>query len=73
MMKKDRQQQIEQQIEKVFNNVTELYALLKTKDYEWANKIVNSDDETYDDNCELAESILNVGDNLKDWGKEFIK
>jgi hypothetical protein len=70
-MNTDRKQKIEQLIETTFNSVTELYALLKTKDYEWANKIVNSDGDVYDDNCELAESILNVGDNLKDWGKEF--
>lgn len=65
-MKKDRQQKIEQLIESTFKNVAELNEMLKKSDYVWANKMVNSDD-----NCELAESILNVGDNLVDYGKMF--
>ena len=71
-MKKDRQQKIEQLIENTFKNVAELNELLKKSDYVWANKIMNSDDETVDANIfELAESILNVGDNLVDYGKMF--
>ena len=71
-MKKDRQQKIEQLIENTFKNVAELNELLKKSDYVWANKIMNSDDETVDANTfELAESILNVGDNLVDYGKIF--
>ena len=72
MMKKDRQQKIEQLIENTFKNVAELNEMLKKSDYDWANKIMNSDDETVDANIfELAESILNVGDNLVDYGKMF--
>ena len=72
MMKKDRQQKIEQLIESTFKNVAELNEMLKKSDYDWANKIMNSDDETVDANqFELAESILNVGDNLVDYGKMF--
>ena len=71
-MKKDRQQKIEQLIENTFKNVAELNEMLKKSDYDWANKIMNSDDETVDANIfELAESILNVGDNLVDYGKMF--
>ena len=71
-MKKDRQQKIEQLIENTFKNVAELNEMLKKSDYVWANKIMNSDDETVDANIfELAESILSVGDNLVDYGKMF--
>ena len=70
-MKKDRQQKIEQLIENTFKNVAELNELLKKSDYVWANKMVNSDGDVYDNNSELAESILNVGDNLVDYGKMF--
>jgi len=72
MMKKERKQKIEQLIETTFKNVAELNEMLKKSDYDWANKIMNSDDETVDANqFELAESILNVGDNLVDYGKMF--
>jgi hypothetical protein len=72
MMKKDRQQKIEQLIEITFKNVAELNEMLKKSDYDWANKMMYSDDETVDANIfELAESILNVGDNLVDYGKMF--
>ena len=71
-MKTERKQKIEQLIEMTFKNVAELNELLKKSDYDWANKIMNSDDETVDANIfELAESILNVGDNLVDYGKMF--
>jgi hypothetical protein len=65
-MKTERKQKIEQLIETTFKNVAELNELLKKSDYDWANKNVDSDDDD-----ELAESILNVGDNLVDWGKMF--
>ena len=72
MMKTERKQKIEQLIENTFKNVAELNEMLKKSDYDWANKIMNSDDETVDANIfELAESILNVGDNLVDYGKMF--
>jgi len=71
MMKTERKQKIEQLIEMTFKNVAELNALLKKSDYDWADKMVNSDGDVYDNNGELAESILNVGDNLIDWGKMF--
>ena len=71
-MKTERKQKIEQLIEMTFKNVAELNELLKKSDYDWANKIMTSDDETVDANIfELAESILNVGDNLVDYGKMF--
>jgi len=70
-MKTERKQKIEQLIETTFKNVAELNALLKKSDYDWADKMVNSDGDVYDNNGELAESILNVGDNLIDWGKMF--
>ena len=71
-MKTERKQKIEQLIETTFKNVAELNEMLKKSDYDWANKIMNSDDETVDANTfELAESILNVGDNLVDYGKMF--
>lgn len=66
MMKTERKQKIEQLIEITFKNVAELNELLKKSDYVWANKMVDSDGD-----CELAESILNVGDNLVDYGKMF--
>ncbi len=66
MMKTERKQKIEQLIETTFKNVAELNELLKKSDYDWANKNVDSDNDD-----ELAESILNVGDNLVDWGKMF--
>ena len=62
-MKTERKQKIEQLIEATFKNVAELNELLKKSDYVWANKNV--------DDCELAESILSVGDNLVDYGKMF--
>jgi hypothetical protein len=65
-MKTERKQKIEQLIETTFKNVAELNELLKKSDYDWANKNVDSDNDD-----ELAESILNVGDNLVDWGKMF--
>jgi hypothetical protein len=65
-MKTERKQKIEQLIETTFKNVAELNELLKKSDYDWANKNVDGDDD-----YELAESILNVGDNLVDWGKMF--
>jgi hypothetical protein len=65
-MKTERKQKIEQLIETTFKNVAELNEMLKKSDYDWANKNVDSDDDD-----ELAESILNVGDNLVDWGKMF--
>jgi len=68
MMKRERKKQISELIEETFNNVTKLNDLLKKSDYEWANKNWESDN---DDDYELAESILNVGENLKDWGKQF--
>ena len=68
MMKLERKKQISELIEETFNNVTKLNELLKKSDYEWANKNWESDN---DDDYELAESILNVGENLKDWGKQF--
>ena len=68
MMKLERKKQISELIEETFNNVTKLNDLLKKSDYEWANKNWESDN---DDDYELAESILNVGDNLVDWGKQF--
>jgi glycosylphosphatidylinositol transamidase (GPIT) subunit GPI8 len=64
-MKTERKQKIEQLIETTFKNVAKLNEMLKKSDYDWANKNVDSDD------CELAESILNVGDNLVDYGKMF--
>ena len=67
-MKLERKKQISELIEETFNNVTKLNELLKKSDYEWANKNWESDN---DDDYELAESILNVGENLKDWGKQF--
>ena len=71
-MKTERKQKIEQLIENTFKNVAELNEMLKKSDYDWANKMVNSDDETVDANIfELAESILSVGDNLVDYGKMF--
>ena len=70
-MKKDRQQKIEQLIENTFKNVAELNEMLKKSDYVWANKMVNSDGDVYDNNSELAESILNIRDNMCDWGKMF--
>ena len=66
MMKTERKQKIEQLIEMTFKNVAELNELLKKSDYDWANKNVDNDDD-----YELAESILNVGDNLVDYGKMF--
>ena len=68
MMKRERKKQISELIEETFNNVTKLNDLLKKSDYEWAKKNWESDN---DDDYELAESILNVGDNLVDWGKQF--
>ena len=65
-MKTERKQKIEQLIETTFKNVAELNEMLKKSDYDWANKNMDSDDDN-----ELAESILNVGDNLVDWGKMF--
>jgi hypothetical protein len=65
-MKTERKQKIEQLIETTFKNVAELNEMLKKSDYDWANKNVDGDDD-----YELAESILNVGDNLVDWGKMF--
>jgi len=70
-MKTERKQKIEQLIETTFKNVAELNEMLKKSDYDWADKMVNSDGDVYDNNGELAESILNVGDNLIDWGKMF--
>jgi len=67
-MKLERKKQISELIEATFDNVTKLNELLKKSDYEWANKNWESDN---DDDYELAESILNVGENLKDWGKQF--
>jgi len=67
-MKLERKKQISELIEETFNNVTKLNELLKKSDYEWANKNWESEN---DDDYELAESILNVGENLKDWGKQF--
>jgi len=68
MMKLERKKQISELIEETFNNVQKLNELLKKSDYEWANKNWESEN---DDDYELAESILNVGENLKDWGKQF--
>ena len=68
MMKQERKKQISELIEATFDNVTKLNELLKKSDYEWANKNWESEN---DDDYELAESILNVGENLKDWGKQF--
>ena len=65
-MKIERKQKIEQLIETTFKNVAELNEMLKKSDYDWANKNVDSEEDD-----ELAESILNVGDNLVDWGKMF--
>jgi len=65
-MKTERKQKIEQLIETTFKNVAELNEVLKKSDYDWANKNVDSEEDD-----ELAESILNVGDNLVDWGKMF--
>ena len=64
----ERKKQISELIEETFNNVQKLNALLKKSDYDWAKKNYDSDE---DDNYELAENILNVGDNLVDWGKMF--
>ena len=66
MMKTERKQKIEQLIETTFKNVAELNELLKKSDYDWANKNVDNDDD-----YELAESILNIRDNMCDWGKMF--
>jgi len=66
MMKTERKQKIEQLIETTFKNVAELNEMLKKSDYDWANKNVDSEEDD-----ELAESILNVRDNLIDWGKMF--
>ena len=66
MMKTERKQKIEQLIETTFKNVAELNELLKKSDYDWANKNVDNDDDH-----ELAESILNIRDNMCDWGKMF--
>lgn len=68
MMKRERKKQISELIEATFDNVTKLNELLRKSDYEWANKNWESEN---DDDYELAESILNVGENLKDWGKQF--
>ena len=68
MMNKERKEKIGALIEATFNNVSELNELLKKSDYSWAEKNSEGDDA---DNCELADSILNVGDNLVDWGKMF--
>jgi hypothetical protein len=68
MMRRERKKQISELIESTFDNVQKLNDLLKKSDYEWANKNWESDN---DDDYELAESILNVGENLKDWGKQF--
>jgi len=65
-MKTERKQKIEQLIETTFKNVAELNEILKKSDYDWANKNVDSEEDD-----ELAESILNVRDNLIDWGKMF--
>ena len=65
-MKTERKQKIEQLIEMTFKNVAELNELLKKSDYDWANKNVDNDDD-----YELAESILNIRDNMCDWGKMF--
>ena len=43
-----------------------LNEMLKKSDYDWANKNVDNDDD-----YELAESILNIRDNMCDWGKMF--
>ena len=65
-MKTERKQKIEQLIETTFKNVAELNEMLKKSDYDWANKNVDNDDD-----YELAESILNIRDNMCDWGKMF--
>jgi hypothetical protein len=65
-MKTERKQKIEQLIETTFKNVAELNELLKKSDYDWANKNIDNDDD-----YELAESILNIRDNMCDWGKMF--
>ena len=67
-MKLERKKQINDLIEETFNNVEKLNDLLKKSDYVWARKNWESDN---DDDYELAENILNVGENLKDWGKQF--
>ena len=69
MMKLERKKQISELIEETFNNVTKLNDLLKKSDYKWARKNWESEN---DDDYELAESILNVGGNLVDWGKQFL-
>ena len=65
-MKTERKQKIEQLIENTFKNVAELNEMLKKSDYDWANKNIDNDDD-----YELAESILNIRDNMCDWGKMF--
>ena len=65
-MKTERKQKIEQLIETTFKNVAELNEMLKKSDYDWANKNIDNDDD-----YELAESILNIRDNMCDWGKMF--
>ena len=66
MMKQERKKEISELIEETFNNVQKLNALFKKSDYDWANKNYDSDED-----FELADDILNVGDNLVDWGKQF--
>ena len=59
----ERQTQIDQLIEQTFNSIIKLRDTLTEADYEWA-----------DQNCEendTALAISGLGENIKDWGKEF--
>ena len=67
-MNKERKKQISELIQTTFSSVEKLNKILKRSDYNWADKNSNSNN---DSDYELAESILNIGDNLGDWGKMF--
>ena len=62
-MKIERQKQIDKLIDQTFKNIIKLKDTLTEADYEWADK-----------NCEendIALAISGLGENIKDWGKEF--
>ena len=65
-MKKERKELLNEKIKAVFDAIDELSGVLDTDDYEWANQFDIDDKDATEEDEDLALSILNLSENVKD-------
>jgi len=63
-MNKERQKYLQNQIDETFSAIVKLNETITAKDFEWAEK-------NWDKDIQLAGQIVNLAEDIIDWGKQF--